>query len=42
MHVSINIKQIVKTYISAYSVNVPEVISVAEKLRVFEKRERGE
>jgi len=41
MHGSINIKQMVKTHISAYGVSVPEVISVAGKLRLFEKRERG-
>jgi hypothetical protein len=41
MHGSINIKQMVKTHLSAYSVSVPEVISAAGKLRLFEKRERG-
>ena len=32
------IRRVVKTYVSAYSVSVPEVISVAEKLRKFQKR----
>jgi hypothetical protein len=31
----------VKTYISAYSVSVPEGISFTEKLRIFENRARG-
>jgi hypothetical protein len=34
-------KQVVETYVCSYSINVSEVINVAEKLRMFEERGLG-